>query len=437
MRKPTLAAALAVITAAVCHALAAHAAVDLSTLPDAAASDPKTVGWMLGAPPATDKTIRLSDGDHMAFPKLRWTASHTREIFPTANVWRGTGKAVSLPRTERNLDSISYLDMDNVKRTWPEALAKTWTDGVVVMHRGKVVYEKYFGALEPQRPHLLFSCTKSFVGTLAAMLVNEKRINPNALVTEYVPELAHTAWGDATVRQVMDMTVGLQYSENYADPKAEIWAYAAAGALIPPRADSPASFIDFLKITKKEGEHDQAFAYKTPNTDVLTWIIQRASGKHLADLISERFWQKLGVEEDGYILVDRTGFASGGGGLNLTLRDMARFGEMMRLNGKFNGQQVVPAAVVADIMAGADRNKFAKAGYKTLPNWSYRNMWWVSDEGYYMARGIHGQAIYIDPAHDLVIARFGSHPVSANGAQDPIILPAYKAVAAFLHSPKE
>jgi CubicO group peptidase (beta-lactamase class C family) len=327
--------------------------------------------------------------------------------------------------------------MDNVKRTWLEALAKTWTDGVIVMHRGKVVYEKYFGGTEPQRPHLLFSCTKSFVGTLAAMLVHEKRINPNALVTEYVPELAHSAWGDATVRQVMDMTVGLQYSENYADPKAEIWAYVAAGALSPPRADSPASFIDFLKATKKEGEHDLAFAYKTPNTDVLTWIIQRASGKPLADLISERFWQKLGVEEDGYILVDRTGFASGGGGLNLTLRDMARFGEMMRLNGKFNGQQIVPAPVVADIMAGADRNKFAKAGYKTLPNWSYRNMWWVSDEGYYMARGIHGQAIFIDPAHDLVIARFGSHPVSANGVQDPIILPAYKAVAAYLNPPKE
>ena len=412
----------------------AAATLDLSKFPDAAASDPKHLGWMTGSPPPADKTIRFADGDPMVFPKLRWTASHSREILPSVSVWRGSQKAISLPRAEQNLDHISFDDMDKVKRTWSEALAKTWTDGVIVMHRGKVVYEKYFGALEPQRQHILFSCTKSIVGTLAAMLAHEKRLDPNVPVTRYLPELENSAWGDATVRQVMDMTIGVQYSENYADPKAEIFSYMAAGGVIPPRADSPASFIEFLKQSKKEGEHDQAFAYKTVNTDVLTWIIQRVSGKPLAQLVSERFWQKLGVEEDAYILVDRTGFASGGGGLNTTLRDMARFGEMMRQGGKYNGQQIVPAAVVDDIMAGADKTKFAKAGYKTLPNWSYRNMWWVSDKGYYMARGIHGQAIFIDPKNDVVIARFGSHPVSANGAQDPIILPAYEAVVGYLNA---
>jgi CubicO group peptidase (beta-lactamase class C family) len=425
------------ITRAVCGVFAlmsgiAHAAPDLGRFLDAAASDPKTMGWMIGSPPPDDKLIRYADGDFLVFPKLRWAVNHTQELLPTATVWRGTAKAASLPRTERALDTLRFTDADNVSRTWAQALDKTWTDGVIVLHKGRVVYEKYKGGSEPQRQHLLFSCTKSFVGTLAALLAHEKRLDPGALVTRYVPELAHSAWGDATVRQVMDMTVGVQYSENYADPKAGVWAYLAAGGLTPPRADSPASFTDYLRSVPKEGEHGQAFAYKTPNTDVLAWIVQRAGGKPLAQQLSERFWQKLGVEEDAYILLDRTGFASGGGGLNTTLRDFARFGEMMRQGGKYNGQQIVPASVVADIMGGADKTSFAKAGYATLPNWSYRSMWWVSDAGYIMARGIHGQALYIDPANDVVIARFGSHPISAHTVQDPIMLPAYRAVAAYL-----
>ena len=152
----------------------------------------------------------------------------------------------------------------------------------------------------------------------------------------------------------------------------------------------------------------------------------------LSDLISDRLWQKIGAEQDAGVLLDRTGTPSGGGGLNASLRDMARVGEMMRLQGKFNGRQIVPAAVVRDIEGGADRAKFAKGGYATLPNWSYHNMWWISDQGYYMARGIYGQAIYVDPKHELVIARFGSHPLAANTIQDPIILPAYRAIAEHL-----
>jgi len=104
---------------------------------------------------------------------------------------------------------------------------------------------------------------------------------------------------------------------------------------------------------------------------------------------------------------------------------------MMRLDGHYNGQQIIPTAVVDDIRRGADRQHFALAGYGLLPGWSYRNMWWVAhdDHGVYTARGIHGQAIYIDPAAEMVIARFASHPLGANVNFDPTSLPAYRALA--------
>ncbi len=151
----------------------------------------------------------------------------------------------------------------------------------------------------------------------------------------------------------------------------------------------------------------------------------------MADLLSSAIWSKLGVENDAYFMVDSIGTESGGGGLNTTLRDLARFGEMMRNHGKFNGQQIIPEAAVADIEKGGNKDQFAKAGYATLKGWSYRNMWWIShnEHNAYMARGIYGQSIYIDPKAEMVIVRYASHPVAGNAANDPITLPAYMAVA--------
>jgi len=272
------------------------------------------------------------------------------------------------------------------------------------------------------------------VGTLAAILADEGRLDPSAPVTKYVPELKDSAYGDATVRQVMDMTIGVRYSERYADPKAEIWDYARAGGMVARGPDyaGPKSFYEFLVALKKEGEHGERFAYKTVNAEVLAWIVRRVSNQSLADLLSEKIWRRIGAEQDAYFMVDRIGTESGGGGLNTVLRDFARFAETMRNGGRApNGQQVIPKAVVEDIRRGGDPAKFAKAGYKLLPGWSYRNMWWVTNNphGAFAARGIHGQSIYIDPKAEMVIVRYAAHPVATNAGNDPLTLPAYQAMA--------
>ena len=389
---------------------------------------------MQGFPPPPDKLISFEDPAYLSPPFNRWSFSHIRELAPTANIWRGMGVPSPLPSAPVNLDDVRLKVMGTDEElTFAQSLERNYTDGIVVLHKGHIVYEKYFGALTPERPHLAMSVTKSFVGTLAAMLAEEGKLNPEAPVTQYLPEMADTAYGDATVRQVMDMTIGVHYSENYADPKSGVRDYARAAGLRPRDKDyaGPKSIYEYLPTLKKEGEHGQGFAYKTVNTEVLAWVVRRSSGMPLAQLMSERIWSRIGAEQDAYFMVDRIGTESGGGGLNTTLRDLARFGEMMRNHGRYNGQQVLPKAVVEDIQRGADKVQFAKAGYATLPGWSYRNMWWVSHnpDGAYMARGIHGQAVYIDQKAQMVIARYASHPIAANGANDPISLPAYQAVA--------
>ncbi|MCJ0762768.1 beta-lactamase family protein [Variovorax sp. CYS-02] len=418
----------------------ARAAGPAASYPDATASDPAKLGWMVGSPPPADRTLRFDDGSYFQFPAMRWSVSNFRQLMPTVNVSRGLGAPVPLPRALRtDIDAVRFTPIGaSAPMTWAESLAANYTDGIVVLHRGRIVYERYAGVLKADGQHGAMSVTKSVTGTLGAMLVAEGRLDPARRVADYVPELAASAFGNATVRQVLDMTTGLQYSEDYADPKAEVWAYSQAGSPLPKPKDytGPRSYYEYLQTVQPQGQHGEAFAYKTVNSDVLGWVISRVTGRSVAELLSERIWQRLGAEQDAYMTVDSIGTPFAGGGLNTGLRDLARFGEMLRNNGRFRGQQILPKAVVDDIRGGGDKAAFAKAGYELLQGWSYRDMWWVThnDHGAFMARGVHGQRIYVDPKAEMVIARYASHPVASNAANDPTTLPAFEALARHLMS---
>jgi len=421
---------------AFCSAIAC--AAKQPSFPDAAASDPAKLGWMVGSPPPAERTVRFEDGSYFQFPAMRWSVSNFRQLMPTINVSRGLGAPVALPLALRSdIDSLRFTPIGAKQAmSWEQSLAATYTDGILVLHRGKIVYERYFGVLTPEGQHGAMSVTKSVVGTLGATLVAEGRIDANKPVVDYVPELGHSAFANASVRQVLDMTTGLKYSEDYADPNAEVWAHAKAGSPLPKPKDykGPRTYYEFLQSVQLEGEHGVAFSYKTINTDVLGWVIARVSGRNVAQLLSERIWSRLGAEQDAYFTVDSIGTPFAGGGLNTGLRDLARFGEMLRNDGQFNGQQIIPQAVVTDIRQGGDKQAFAKAGYELLKGWSYRSMWWVTnkDGGAFMARGVHGQRIYVDPKAQMVIVRYASHPVASNSANDPITLPAFDALADYL-----
>jgi CubicO group peptidase (beta-lactamase class C family) len=407
-------------------------------LPTADQTDPVKLGWMVGSPPPPEKLIRFADGTFYKFPQFRWSFSNNRQLGPSTNVSRGLGASSALPRAERtDLDAVTFTPLGKTEpMTWGQAFNANYTDGVVVLHKGRVVYEKYGGAFSQEGQHIAMSVTKSFFGTIGQALVAEGKLDENAKVAQYVPELKNTAFGDATIRQLLDMRTGLKYSENYADPKAEIWEHVRAGGVLPrpPGYQGPQTFYEFLQTVQKEGEHGGNFAYKTVNSDALGWVIRRVTGKSIGQNLSERVWSKLGMEQDAYFNVDSVGNEFAGGGLNTGLRDLARFGEMMRNEGRFNGQQILPKAVVDDIRKGGDKAAFQAAGYATLPGWSYRNMWWVShnEHGAFAARGVHGQAIYIDPKAEMVIARYGSFPMPANAFNDPTSLPAYHALAKHL-----
>jgi CubicO group peptidase (beta-lactamase class C family) len=414
--------------------------IDGVEYPDADASDPAALGWMQGTPPLPEKRIRFQDDRFLEFPQIRWTLSHMRELAPTAAVWRGRAApsdlGVAPQGLEASIDALAFVDLFGRKLTWEQSLKHTYTDGIVVLHRGRRIYERYFGALKEHLPHSCFSITKSYAATLCAALIHERVLDEAKTVSHYLPEMHGTAYEDATLRQVLDMQIGVEYSELYADPNAHIWEYARAGGLRPrgPDYNGPGNFYDYLVTLRKEGAHGAAFVYKTVNTEVMCWIMKRVTGIALQDMLSERIWSQIGCEEDGYLTVDTVGVAMGGGGLSATLRDLCRFGELMRCGGAWQGKQILPAEVIADIRRGSDPAKFVMAGYTLLPGYSYRNMWWVSHNslGVFEGRGIHGQRLYIAPKAELVIARFCSHPVASSAANDSVTLPAFAAMSQLL-----
>jgi len=416
----------------------AHATAQSATPLNADNSDPRKLGWMTGFPPLPEKLIMQPESDYFSFPKLRWTVCHIRELLPTKQVSRGIGAPIPLTYAiDDGIDAVSFTPLgDNEPMTWKKSLSANYTDGILIIHKGRVVYERYFGCLDETGKHAAMSMTKSLTGLLAEILVTEGRLDDTANVAAIIPELSRSAFGSATVRQVMDMTTALDYSEDYADPKADIWAYSTAASPLPkPQGyEGPDGYFEYLQTVKQDGVHGKAFGYRTINTDALGWILSRVTGRNLAKLLSERIWSRMGAEQDAYMTVDSKGTPFAGGGLSASLRDLGRIGLLMLNGGEINGQRLFPQTVVEHIRAGGDKKAFAKAGYKTLEGGSYRSMWWIfhNKHGAFAARGVHGQAIYVDPTAEMVIVRFSSFPTAKNAKIDPTSLPAYQAVAEYL-----
>lgn len=425
-----LAAAHAQAPAAAPASPAAAPAAPALPAPESVSLD--KLGYMGAFPPEGAQRVDLSNS--YKYPQMRWALQHLRELQPTRNIRRGAAPASALPADPRPLGAFSFDDDKGQPITVDQWLTRTYTDAIVVLHKGKVVFERYDNQMKPWTPHLLFSVTKSFTGLMAAQLAHEGKIDPEALVTKYVPELADSAWGDMKVREVMDMTGTVRFREVYTDPTTEIFGYSWSAGMLPrPSGYQGATNIyDFLKTLKKEGEHGEGFVYRTVHSEVLGWIVSRATGRHWAELMGENIWQKLGMEEDAHVMVDSVGTPLQGAGLNATARDLARFGEMLRQGGSFNGQKIFDKAVIDDTAKGGDRTKFQFRGIQTArPGYSYRNQWWVlhNADGAYEASGIHGQMVHVNPAAEMVIVKLSSHPVASAAATHALTLRAWSALA--------
>jgi CubicO group peptidase (beta-lactamase class C family) len=396
---------------------------------------------MQGFPIPADKQVTAANF-LTEYPKVRWAFHHMRELLPSRQIARGPGAAVPLTAGDdrrAEIDALRFTGPNGAALSFADYLTASYADATLIMKDGEVIYEAYHEGMPERNPHMMWSMTKSFAGLLATQQIEEGVLDAQAQVTDYVPELKGSGWEGATLQQLLNMTADIDYSEVYADAESDVIKYAFAAGMLPAPADfaGQRELYGYLPTIGAAGEHGERFMYRTVHTEVLGWVLRKATGKHFADLISERIWSKLGTEHDAYVLLDRHGTEWAGAGMNASLRDLARFGEMMRLEGRYNGEQVVSADVVKAIREGADREAFKAAGRDFQPGYSYRNQWWISHnkDGAYEALGVHGQMIHVNPAVGLVVVRLSSHPVASSAHTFPTTLPAMQALADLLRKP--
>ena len=397
----------------------APAKSDTPSFPDSASVALSKLHYMQGFPPPADKQITRAE--YLAqFPKTRWAFQHMRELIPSRQIACGRAPVTQLPvssEQQKAIDALSIELSDGSHITFADFLNLSYADALLIIHKGQVVYQTYPNMAAEQSPHMLWSVTKSFTGLVANMLILEGELNAESLVTEHIPELAESGWAGATVQQVLDMTADVKYSEVYADGTSDVINYGlSAGITQHPDWTGPASLCQYLPSIGAARAHGEHFVYRTVHSEVLGWIIRRVSGKELAQQIAERIWSKLGAEQDAYILLDGKGTEWAGAGLNASLRDLGRFAEMLRQNGRYNSQQVVPAELIEEIQRGADREAFARFGRAGMDGYSYHNQWWVAHnpDGVFEAMGVHGQLVHVNPGAELSLVRLGSHPIATN-----------------------
>jgi CubicO group peptidase (beta-lactamase class C family) len=364
-------------------------------------------------------------------PYNRWTFRNVSDMVPTTRVWRGAGPASPLPEACRDISGIRFTH-DGRQHTIGEFLGETFTDGFLVLHRGAIIAEIYMNGMRPHSLHLSQSVGKSVVGALAGILVHRGIVDPAAPVTDYLPELEATAYRGATVQQVLDMTTGTVFDETYTAPDSHCaWLDAACGWKARKGSDWPETVWQLiLRLTESERPHGQAFRYRSIETDVLAFMMQRASGKMLADLVSEELWIPLGAGEDAAFTVDPAGYALACGGFNATLRDYGRFADMITHGGTFNGRQVVPAAWVEETRNGGDHALFGADYRIVLPNGAYRNQFWIEDveRPALLSRGVFGQMLYMDHTAEFTAVKLSTWPDFLNPRRTRLSIAAVRAI---------
>jgi CubicO group peptidase (beta-lactamase class C family) len=361
-------------------------------------------------PSPPDRLVTLSNWRKAPFSA--WGFRNVRRLIPTADI-AASGRAIALETSLEDVGHVDFTGHDGQPTTVSRALPATSTDAFIVLRRGRIVAEWYGSGMSGTSPHIVFSVSKSICGALGGALTDGGLLDPDAPVMKYVPELKSSVYAGCTVRHLLDMSVGIAFTEDYEDPKGDVARYRNAVGWDPvPAGDEPIDLRSYLCLQRPDGQqHGGLFHYVSTNTDVLGWVYERACAKPYADIVSEYLWKPLGAECPAYVTVDARNAMRAAGGVCVAPRDLARFGEMMRRRGIAEDRQVVPGGWIDDINTRGNAEAWARSELAEMfPQASYRSQWYRidRDRGVLAAFGIHGQWIYIHPDAELVIIRMAS-----------------------------
>ena len=326
------------------------------------------------------------------------------QLFETKRV-ETSGSAWTLPRTDKKMD-FSY-DYAGKKHAALEVLDRTYANALIVIKHGKIVTEIYRNETDATSHFISFSMAKSVTSILIGLALADGFIHSlDDQITQYVPELKNSAYDGVTLRQALDMRSGANYDEQYVLSRPDLLSAAFEESLVENRM----RFVSFTRAMTRAYPPGQHYNYSTFEACVLGWVLERATKQSLSQFMTNRLWKPAGMESYGFWMLDGApgvGREFAGGGFNAVARDYARLGLMMLQNGKAGARQVVPAQWVRESTNPSSREAVDPAE----PAFGYHYQWWpLVDSTAYMARGLQGQAIFIDPATATVVVKLSYFP---------------------------
>jgi CubicO group peptidase (beta-lactamase class C family) len=366
-------------------------------------SDPVQLGIMAGYPLSPEKQATLENW--LEFPINRWAFRNLRALFPTGAVAPGGTAEALAYGPELDLNAVTFLSEDGTTQTAAQYFAGEYVDGFIVLHRGRIVYEGYFASMQPEEAHLWQSMTKSITGLMAEMLARNGDLDLSQTAGHYVPEIASTVWGQATLRDLLDMEVNVREPTTRAAqlPK-DFWRTANfKNTLMDPAAE-------------QAGENGQVWYCTNSAPTALGLVMTSVTGKSWHRLAQDLVWSRIGPEAEGNIWLDTDGQGAAAGGFSSTLRDAARLAEFVRRGGA--GLPLEAEAIDA-LRSPAGNAALTSAGNVAMlnlrPEMSYKSYWYqVNDgDGSLEALGIFGQHMYVNPAAEISIVQFASYPTPA------------------------
>jgi len=368
-------------------------------------------------------------------PHNRWAFHHVREIIPTAPIYRGNKSSGFTSAPVPALSEVMLTGLEDAQWSLHRWLAESSSDALLVAHRGQLVHEWYVDGEIERNPHIVFSVSKSITAILAGVLVDQGLLDPAKPVVDYIPELADSGYRDASLQQVLDMVVRIDFIEDYLATSGKFIEYRTATAWHPCGIDEiDQNLHDFLcSLERADGDHGEVWQYRSPNSDLLGWVLERVSGEPLAQLMSRNLWQPMGAEKNAYITVDRKGAPRTAGGICVIPRDLLRFGELVRNRGIAHGKQVIPDWWIDDCSQGGSRDAWQRGeSSKEFTDGRYRNKWYQTGNEHQvmLAIGIHSQWIYINPVTEVTIVKLSSQDQPLRPDLDDINLRAFTSISA-------
>ena len=330
--------------------------------------------------------------------------SHMDDVAPIKTL-KSTDSVRSLNSTPRSLpESFEYK---GDKRDLSEWLTDSSTTALVVIKGEDLLFEDYFQGTTPLDKRISWSMAKSFLSALFGIAVEEGYIKDlNAPVTDYVPSLIGSGYDGISIKNVLQMSSGVYFDEDYGDFNSDINRFGRVMAL-------GGSFDEFAASLNQDPQHEQGtfMHYVSIDTHVIGMVLRAATGKTIMEYMQEKLWSKLGTEQDAYYITDSTGEPMVLGGLNMISRDYARMGMLYRDGGQYNGEQIVPAKWIEDSITPDAPHLMPGKRDTATTNFGYGYQWWLPEnpDQEFLAIGIYGQYIFIDRKHDVVIVKNSAH----------------------------